>query len=133
MGYSDREGFITITDRIKDMMKVKGIAVAPAELEDLLLGRPMVEDVAVGTISNDYTGQHPKAHVVLKPSILHGKDRLTIFSLLHQIVSLVRGCDIPVSRRSTCFKRPPRVTVGRYSDACCVNWDQGIMGRGVIW
>lgn len=38
---------IHILGRIKEMIKVKGIGVAPAELEDLLLGNPKVEDVAV--------------------------------------------------------------------------------------
>jgi acyl-CoA synthetase (AMP-forming)/AMP-acid ligase II len=90
VGYIDSEGFITITDRIKEMIKVKGHAVAPAEIEDLLLGHPMVEDVAVGAIPDDYTGQRPKAYVVLKPSILNGKDKPAILSLLQQIMSFVR-------------------------------------------
>lgn len=90
VGYIDREGFITITDRIKEMIKVKGIAVAPAELEDLLLGHPMVEDVAVGAIPDDYTGQRPKAYVVLKPSISRGNNRSAIISSLHQIMTFVQ-------------------------------------------
>lgn len=90
VGFVDHENFITITDRIKEMIKVKGIAVAPAEIEDLLLGHPAVEDVAVGAISDDYTGQRPKAYVVLKPSFLQGKDRAAILSLLQQIITYVR-------------------------------------------
>ena len=61
----DEEGLITITDRIKEMIKVKGIAVAPAELEDLLLGHPKIEDVAVLGLPDDYSGEKPKAYVVL--------------------------------------------------------------------
>lgn len=75
VGYIDSEGIITITGRIKEMIKVKGHAVAPAEIEDLLLGHPMVEDMAVGAIPDDYTGQRAKAYVVLRPSILNGKDK----------------------------------------------------------
>lgn len=41
-GIIDDEGMLTITDRIKEMIKVKGIGVAPAELEDLLLGHSKV-------------------------------------------------------------------------------------------
>jgi acyl-CoA synthetase (AMP-forming)/AMP-acid ligase II len=66
----DGEGMITITDRIKEMIKVKGIAVAPAELEDLLLGHPSVEDVAVIGIADPYAGERPKAFVVLKQSLV---------------------------------------------------------------
>jgi acyl-CoA synthetase (AMP-forming)/AMP-acid ligase II len=90
VGFIDKEGFITITDRIKEMIKVKGIAVAPAELEDLLLGHPIVEDVAVGPIPDDYTGQRPKAYVVLKPSVSVGKDKSAILSLLNELIDYVR-------------------------------------------
>lgn len=61
----DEEGLVTITDRIKEMIKVNGIAVAPAELEDLLLGQPKVEDVAVLGVKDEYSGERPKAYVVL--------------------------------------------------------------------
>ncbi|KAL9074660.1 MAG: hypothetical protein Q9157_004311 [Trypethelium eluteriae] len=66
-GFIDEEGMITITDRIKEMIKVKGIGVAPAEMEDLLLGHPKVEDCAVLGVKDDYSGELPKAYVVLKP------------------------------------------------------------------
>ena len=62
----DEEGMVTITDRIKEMVKVKGIGVAPAELEDLLLGHPHVEDCAVLGIKDDYSGEKPKAYIVRK-------------------------------------------------------------------
>lgn len=62
----DEEGMVTITDRIKEMIKVKGIGVAPAELEDLLLGHEFVEDVAVLSVKDDYSGEKPKAYVVRK-------------------------------------------------------------------
>ena len=65
-GAIDGNGVITITDRIKEMIKVKGIGVAPAELEDLLLGHEKVEDVAVLGIMDDYSGEVPKAYIVPK-------------------------------------------------------------------
>ncbi|KAI8627097.1 acetyl-CoA synthetase-like protein [Xylariaceae sp. FL1651] len=65
-GVIDTEGFITITDRIKELIKVKGIGVAPAELEDLLLGHAVVEDCAVLAVPDDRAGERPKAFVVLK-------------------------------------------------------------------
>ncbi|KAJ9605985.1 hypothetical protein H2200_009834 [Cladophialophora chaetospira] len=66
LGTIDDKGFIIIQDRIKELIKVKGIQVAPAELEDLLLGNPLVEDVAVIGVSDPYAGELPKAFVVLK-------------------------------------------------------------------
>lgn len=68
-GSIDGEGFITIHDRIKEMIKVKGVQVAPAELEDLLLGHDKVEDVGVIGVPDDYAGERPFAFVVLKPGI----------------------------------------------------------------
>lgn len=65
-GKMDEEGFITITDRIKELIKVKGVGVAPAELEDLLLGHDKVEDCAVLGIADDRAGERPKAYVVVK-------------------------------------------------------------------
>ncbi|KAL5357101.1 hypothetical protein BJX96DRAFT_172223 [Aspergillus floccosus] len=73
VGFMDKEGFINITDRIKEMIKVKGIAVSPAELEDLLLGHEDIEDVAVTSIPDAYSGERPKAYVALKPAV---KERL---------------------------------------------------------
>ena len=70
IGSIDKENFITITDRLKEMIKVKGIGVAPAELEDLLLGHPDVVDVACLGIADDYSGERPKAYVVIQ----QGKD-----------------------------------------------------------
>ncbi|KAB8265379.1 hypothetical protein BDV32DRAFT_158920 [Aspergillus pseudonomiae] len=66
VGFMDPEGFLVITDRIKEMIKVKGIGVSPAELEDLLLGHPVVDDAAVTSVADDYSGEKPKAYVVVK-------------------------------------------------------------------
>lgn len=65
-GVIGADGFVTITDRLKEMIKVKGIGVAPAELEDLLLGHPVVEDCAVLGVPDERAGERPKAYVVLK-------------------------------------------------------------------
>ncbi|KAK2812219.1 hypothetical protein FQN50_001577 [Emmonsiellopsis sp. PD_5] len=69
IGSISEEGLITIVDRIKEMIKVKGIAVSPAELEDLLLGHPYVSDIAVLGKRDDYAGERPKAYVVLKQGV----------------------------------------------------------------
>jgi acyl-coenzyme A synthetase/AMP-(fatty) acid ligase len=69
-GSISSEGLITIHDRIKEMIKVKGIQVAPAELEDLLLGYPKVDDCAVIGVPDDYSGEIPLGFVVLKEGIV---------------------------------------------------------------
>lgn len=69
LGYIDEEGLIYIKDRMKEMIKVKGSQVPPAELEDLLLGHEDVDDCAVISIPDEYAGELPKAFVVLKADV----------------------------------------------------------------
>jgi long-chain acyl-CoA synthetase len=47
VGYIDADGWLHITDRAKEMIKVRGFQVAPAEIEAVLHGHPAVEDCAV--------------------------------------------------------------------------------------
>ncbi|CAK7199384.1 hypothetical protein SEUCBS139899_002063 [Sporothrix eucalyptigena] len=69
VGYIDKDGFVRIVDRIKEMIKVKGSQVAPAEIEDVLHSHPSVQDCAVLGIPDAYSGERPKAHIILKSSI----------------------------------------------------------------
>jgi len=66
-----------IVDRIKELIKVKGLQVAPAELEAHLLTHPSVADVAVIPVPDDAAGEVPKAFVVKSASVgLEENDRL---------------------------------------------------------
>ncbi|KAF4554117.1 AMP-binding enzyme-like protein 15 [Elsinoe fawcettii] len=89
-GMIDEQGLITITDRIKEMIKVKGIGVAPAELEDLLLGEERVEDVAVLGIKDDYEGEVPKAYVVLKAGVEQGQTEKDLVGIGKELLKFVR-------------------------------------------
>ena len=66
MAYHDEDGFFYITDRIKELIKVRGYPVAPAELEALLLTHDLVNDVAVIQKPCDANGELPRAYIVLK-------------------------------------------------------------------
>jgi acyl-CoA synthetase (AMP-forming)/AMP-acid ligase II len=61
----DEDGYFTIVDRVKELIKVKGFQVPPAELEALLITHPRVADVAVIGIPDPECGEVPKAYVVL--------------------------------------------------------------------
>jgi len=63
----DREGNITIVDRIKDMIKVKGLQVSPTELEEVLVKVPGVLEGSVIGVPDERLGEAPKAFVVKKP------------------------------------------------------------------
>ncbi|CAK7222635.1 hypothetical protein SBRCBS47491_004926 [Sporothrix bragantina] len=55
---------LVVVDRIKELIKVKGFQVAPAELESHILGHPDVSDCAVIQVPDDRAGEVPKAFVV---------------------------------------------------------------------
>jgi acyl-CoA synthetase (AMP-forming)/AMP-acid ligase II len=67
VGYVDADGWFFIVDRTKELIKYKGMQVAPAELEALLLTHPAVLDAAVVRRPDEEAGEIPKAFVVLKP------------------------------------------------------------------
>ncbi|KAI9027761.1 hypothetical protein DFJ74DRAFT_630398 [Hyaloraphidium curvatum] len=69
IGVCDELGFLTITDRIKEMFKVNGYQVSPAELEALLIQHRAVAEAAVIGIPDPVSGDIPKAFVVLKPGV----------------------------------------------------------------
>jgi len=60
------DGFLRIVDRIKELIKYKGLQVAPAELEAILLEHPAVADAAVVGWPDEEAGEVPKAYVVPK-------------------------------------------------------------------
>ena len=60
---------VWIVDRIKELIKVKGIQVAPAELEAHLLAHPAVADCAVIPVPDDRAGEVPKAFVVKRAGL----------------------------------------------------------------
>lgn len=69
VSYYDDEGFFFITDRMKELIKVKGFQVPPAELEEILRSHDKILDCAVIGIPHDTAGEAPKACVVLKPNM----------------------------------------------------------------
>jgi acyl-CoA synthetase (AMP-forming)/AMP-acid ligase II len=66
IGYVDDHGLFYIVDRLKELIKYKGLQVAPAELEAILLTHPAVADAAVIPSPDEEAGEVPKAFVVLK-------------------------------------------------------------------
>ena len=66
IGWRDEQGYVTVTDRKKDMIKYKGFSIAPAQIEAVLLEHPAVVDAAVIAKANDEAGEVPKAFVVLR-------------------------------------------------------------------
>ena len=65
----DEQGWYKIVDRVKELIKYKGLQVAPAELEAHLLGHPAIADAAVIPVYDADAGEVPKAYVVARVPI----------------------------------------------------------------
>ncbi len=63
------DGWYRVADRVKELIKYKGLSVAPAELEGLLLTHPAVADAAVVRHPDESAGEVPKAYVVRRGAI----------------------------------------------------------------
>lgn len=66
IGKVDSDGYFFLVDRLKELIKYKGLQVPPAELEAVLLTHPKVADAAVIPSPDEEAGEVPKAFVVLK-------------------------------------------------------------------
>ena len=64
LGMIDDDGYLFIRDRLKELIKVKGFQVAPAEVEAELLILPGIADAAVIGVPDDEAGELPMAFVV---------------------------------------------------------------------
>src|SRR5690606_32307024 len=77
VGWLDKEGYLYITDRSKDMIISGGVNIYPAEIEAVLLQHPALQDAAVIGIPHEEFGEQVKAFCVLKPGALLGVEELT--------------------------------------------------------
>jgi acyl-CoA synthetase (AMP-forming)/AMP-acid ligase II len=69
IGRADDEGYLSVVDRVKELIKYKGFQVAPAELEAVLLTHPAIADAAVIPSPDEEAGEVPAAYVVLKGDV----------------------------------------------------------------
>ena len=67
VGIFDDDGYLSIVDRVKDMIIRGGFNVYPRELEEVLLTHPKISLAAVVGVPHDAMGEEIKAFVILKP------------------------------------------------------------------
>lgn len=91
IGNLDSAGWLRITDRLKEMIKVRGFQVAPAEVEAVLHGHPAVQDCAVFGIPDDTDGEAVVAAVTTGKPVTE-----------QELITLV-------GERLSSYKRPRRV------------------------
>ncbi|KAK7509791.1 4-coumarate-CoA ligase 2 [Phyllosticta citriasiana] len=81
IAYADAGGYLFIVDRKKELIKVKGNQVAPAELEALLLDHPAVADAAIIGVPapDNELEEQPRAYVVRSPGATASADDMLQF------------------------------------------------------
>lgn len=109
IGKFDEDGYLFITDRLKELIKYKGFQVAPAELEATLVGMDGVTDAAVIGLPDDEAGELPIAFVVDGENApddatihAHFTKTLSTYKQLHQIR---RVAEIPKSASGKILRR----------------------------
>lgn len=65
-GYIDKDGYVFVRDRVKDMIVSGGENIYPAEVENAIYGHPDVAEVAVIAVPDEKWGEAVKAVIVLK-------------------------------------------------------------------
>ncbi len=79
VGHLDEDGFLFITDRVKDMIVAGGVNIYPAEIENAIVAHPGVEVCAVIGVPHDDFGEQPMAFVVSAPGSDIGEAAIRTF------------------------------------------------------
>src|SRR6202042_1391262 len=79
VGPIDRLGYVTLTDRAKDVIKSGGEWISSMELENVLMGHPEVAEAAVIGVPDEKWGERPLAAVVLQPGATVTPEELRAF------------------------------------------------------
>jgi long-chain acyl-CoA synthetase len=69
MAKIDKDGYLYLVDRKKDMLIVRGMNVYPREVEDILCSHPKVDECAVIGVPDQQRGEVPKAIITLKENV----------------------------------------------------------------
>jgi long-chain acyl-CoA synthetase len=90
LGYFDRDGFLFLTDRKKDIIIRGGENISAREIEEVLYSHPSVAEAAVVGVPDSAYGERVIAFVVLRPQaqsgsgdilLAHCKNRLARFKV----------------------------------------------------
>ena len=109
MGFIDRDGFVTLVDRKKDMILSGGFNVFPRNIEEAIYEHPAVAEVTVIGIPDAYRGQSAKAFIALKP----GREPFGIDDLKAFLVDKLAKYEMPTEMEIRASL--PRTPVGKLS------------------
>ncbi|HET8594539.1 MAG TPA: long-chain fatty acid--CoA ligase [Intrasporangium sp.] len=107
VGRLSTNGFITLTDRAKDVIKSGGEWISSVELENLLMGHPEVLEASVVGVPDEKWGERPLASVVLKPD-----STTTAADLREYLEGKVAHWQVP--ERWAFIDEVPKTSVGKF-------------------
>ena len=116
------DGFIQFSERVKDVIKVGGEGVSPAEIERVVLEVPGIREVAVVAQAHEAYGQVPVAFVVMREK-LHISEHAGVSAsvLAHCGTSLSK---FKVPREVIVMDELPRINFGKIAKAQLRDWLQ---------
>jgi len=92
VGYLDDDGYLYITDRLKDMIIAGGSNIYPAEIESVLVEHPAIIDAAVIGVPSDEYGEQPLAFCEARPGadaesvLAFCRERLARYKLPREVI-----------------------------------------------
>jgi len=92
IGYIDTEGYLQITDRLKDVIKTGGEWISSLELEDIISQHEAVSEAAVIGVPDEKWGERPLALVIIKEEY---KGKVTEEELVSFYTKFVENGSIP--------------------------------------
>ncbi|MFD3550909.1 long-chain fatty acid--CoA ligase [Streptomyces goshikiensis] len=107
VGVISADGFLTLTDRAKDVIKSGGEWISSQELENALMAHPEVAEAAVVAVPDDKWGERPLATVVLKEGAT--VDYVGLRAFLGQSIAKWQ-----LPERWTLIEAVPKTSVGKF-------------------
>jgi fatty-acyl-CoA synthase len=107
VGMVSPDGYLTLTDRAKDVIKSGGEWISSVELENALAGHPAVLEACVVGVPDERWGERPLATVVLRPGA-----SATVEELTAHLAERVARWQLP--ERWAFIDAVPRTSVGKY-------------------
>ncbi|WP_411103720.1 long-chain fatty acid--CoA ligase [Streptomyces sp. cmx-4-9] len=107
VGIISPDGYLTLTDRAKDVIKSGGEWISSVELENALMAHPEVAEAAVVAVPDDKWGERPLATVVLKEGATVDYEGLRAF-----LAQSIARWQLP--ERWTVIDAVPKTSVGKF-------------------
>jgi long-chain acyl-CoA synthetase len=137
IGHLDADGRLYITDRAKEMIKVRGFQIAPAEIEAVLFGHPAVADCAVFGVPDAADGEAVVAAVACSGQVEASELACLVTERLASYKRLSKVVFVPEIPRLPSGKVLRRVLKEQVMSACAKNpalgTSAGAMNRGLQW